>query len=351
VSRPALAVTGIEAVTPVGLDATETGAALRARLSGVVEHPFLLLAGRDPAWDPPEPLRMGLVPALDPGLTLEARLVTLARRAIQGLVARTRLTRAELSRTGLVLVLPEPDPSTAALGATLPPQILTAARLDAVVRHEVHQDGHPGLCHALARADAAFRAGWATAALLVLVDSFADQRRVRHHQDSHRLRARTNADGFLPGEAGVALLVEPLAGGRASSGRAILARLSLPSFGAEPSTLTGDLTSTGTGLAEAVLAQVGRGAPVSWVVSDLNGEHYGAHEWSVVAARLTDALGALRAFHHPLESTGDVGAATGGLLAAHVLHAFARGASPAAEALLVCGSAGSTRAALTLYAP
>ena len=54
---------------------------------------------------------------------------------------------------------------------------------------------------------------------------------------------------------------------------------------------------------------------------------------------------------HPVMSHGDIGAATGGVLAACILAAFSRGYAPASEAVIWAAADGATRAAARITRP
>jgi 3-oxoacyl-[acyl-carrier-protein] synthase-1 len=156
-------------------------------------------------------------------------------------------------------------------------------------------------------------------------------------------------DGFFPGEAAVALIVEPERR-LAARGEAAELRLLALGSGSEPETVHGERPSTGRGLADALRGALGA-SPLRWAISDFNGETYRGYEWGLVQTRLGERLGALDLLHLPARNTGDVGAASGGVQLALAAAAFRRGWAPADEALLFTGSDGAERAAARVGRP
>jgi hypothetical protein len=354
------ALTAVSALTPVGASALETGAAVRARLSGIEEHPLLTVAPREPGYEPDEPARVGRAVTLDPFAPLSERLDELARESMRALVREAKLTRREAERAGLFVGVPEADAGTEglALEARFTRELAESVGLPTPRVTRTRADGHPTLFHLLAHAAEALSAGDCPLALVVLVDSFLSEPRVRARDAQNLVRTQRNPDGVLLGEAGFAFLLEPLG---ARSGRPALARLGPPSFGVEPHLRSGEAHSTGKGLTDALAAQLdgassgAHRAPAegagTWLVSDLDGSAYAAFELSLAATRLARELGEVRPHWHPLESTGDLGSATGGLLVLAALHSLTRGRPPASAALLSTSSHGPSRAALRVHAP
>ena len=354
-----VAVTGISAMTPVGDDAASSFAALRAQVSGIIAHPRFVLQPPEPEWDEPEPLRAGTVPSVDPDLEGPSRLVALAVAALRTLVQAGRITRAELAATPLFLALPEAGPDVEAwdLAHGFAPELLARAGRDERPPAHLEVIGHAGALAALAAADRQIAERRASRCLLLAVDGYLDRRRIADWDVRRgRLRSRRCLDGFLPGEAAVALLLEPsprAARAELGSERAALALVEAPSFGQEPHTVEGDKAPTGKGMTDALRGAVGRrlgGLGASTAYLDLNGESYGAFDWSLARTRLSPALDAV-AVAHPADCIGDVGAASGALLIGLAAHAFGRAPSAPRPALVVTASTSGVRAATIVSPP
>jgi 3-oxoacyl-[acyl-carrier-protein] synthase-1 len=343
-----LAVTGLAVMSPLGHDAEQTCAAIRAGINGVGEHPYFNVETPDPEWDEAERLLAGLVPGIDPWLGGRERLVELALPTLRSLCERARLLRAELGRTALLLSLPQPDEAVRAwqLDASLAEELCLRAGLRPFAPSRVDQSGHASMLRMLGEAAALLDAGEADRCIVLGVDSYHDEQRLAVLDRTYRLRSARCKDGFLPGEAAIALLVESAA----SPARSSLIDLGRPTFGVEPRTLRGDLSSTGTGLCQVIAGALGeRGA--RWVLCDLNGESYRSFEWGLARTRLPERFAATFRLVHPADCVGDVGAASGGLLVACAAQAFARAYAPAESALVWASSDEGLRAAMLVNAP
>jgi 3-oxoacyl-[acyl-carrier-protein] synthase-1 len=179
------------------------------------------------------------------------------------------------------------------------------------------------------------------------VESWLAPDRLRMLDDAWRAKSRRNVDGFIPGEAATALLVEPTKWAE-QRGATALAGIAGVGVGREPETFSSDKQSSGQGLAEALRTVVSGRPPARWVLCDLNGESYRAIEWGLVQVRLGDEMAAVEKLLHPANCHGDIGAATGGALMAIAATAFRRGYAPPGDAVLFCGSDGEIRAATRL---
>ncbi len=346
-------VRGLAAVTAVGDDAASTFAALRAGVAGLVEHPFHELSPPDPEWDEPEPLRAGIVPTLDVGVEGPTRLVGLALGALQALVHDARLSRSELAGAAFFLALPELGPDTAPwdLARHFAPQLFAQAGVTPERGVEVDQAGHTGAAVALYAASRCLVERRAPCCVLLAVDSYLDPGRLADWDVRRsRIRSIRSRDGFLPGEAAVAMLLGPTSAPATEAERARGARrvVAVPGFGQEPSPIEGELTPTGKGLTDAVrraLAPLPGVAPHT-VYADHNGESHRAFEWGLARTRLSPRLDGAE-LRHPADCIGDVGAASGALLVGLAAHELARddrkGGGPA---LVLTASTSGHRAAV-----
>lgn len=345
-----LAVTGVAAISPVGLTVEQTSAAIRAGVTGLVEHPYHDVLTRDPEWDDEEELVGGLVPTLDPWMDAPERLLELGLTVVRDLVKTTGLARRQLERAALLLALPpDADPVVAhwQLDQWFAAQLCRRAGIAACPIIRVEQSGHGAALKLIGDARELLEAGHVEHCVLVAAESYHHEARLEHLDASFQLRSERSPDGFLPGEAAAALLLE-----RAGGVRPALGTLVGPSIAVEPRTIEGDYASSGRGLQLAIEQLRGQaGRPARWVLCDLNGESYRAFEWGTVLTRLAEQLSDVQKLIHPADCVGDVGAATGGLLIACALEAFRRGYAPADEALIWCSSARGMRAAVEVRAP
>jgi 3-oxoacyl-[acyl-carrier-protein] synthase-1 len=257
------------------------------------------------------------VPSLDPEEAGGERLITLALGALRALVRDAELTRDELRSSALLLALPEAGPDVAGwdLARAFAPALLGRAGIDPPARVAVDQSGHGAALVLLEAAARLLHDRKVGRCVLVAVDSYLDAERLTEWDERRgRLRSDRNPDGFLPGEAAVALLFEPPGERRA------LAAVAPPAFGVEPQPIGGDKNG-------------------------LNGESHRAFEWGLARMRLTPALDEARV-RHPADCVGDVGAASGALLVGLAAHLLERGRAATSALVFTASSAGQRAATL-----
>lgn len=360
----ALCVTAVEAVTPLGFDAEQSCAAVRAGVNRFAEHPFHVCLTADPENPVGEPLIASLLSELDPELSGGERLLALAVPACKTLLAKSGIMRADLAKGGLLLSLPEAAPGAAVndapdlladlckrLGIT-PFKVMKACRL-----------GHTGMASSLEEASRLLSAGEIEFCLVAGLESHHDPERLDRLDVTWRIKSERNADGYTPGEASVVVLLETAAKAAARKAKP-LGILTAFGFGKEERSFASELLSTGEGLSKALEpalphplqakpGQANSGADKTggknpiWVLCDLNGESYRAAEWGIVLTRLGDRLDPV-VLTHPADCLGDLGAASGGMLIAYALHAFQRGYAPSKEALIWNASDEGSRSAMVL---
>jgi 3-oxoacyl-[acyl-carrier-protein] synthase-1 len=349
-----MVLTGCELVTPVGDDARQTCAAVRAGVSRLAELPGFAPTTRDPGWDPEEPVVAAAIPGLAPDLPLRARLVSLALQALRALPAQVALTRARLRETAVLVALPLVDPviRAARIADDFLPELLDAGGLPEPAVARAAAGGHTAVFELLAEAERILADEEAASVILLAVDSYLTSDRLAWLDQMWRLRSDRNVDGFIPGEAAGALFLESQTAVRRRGGRE-LAVLGAVGRADETNLFSSDLQSTGRALGDAIGRAVADAVPgpCPWVLCDLNGESYRAYEWGMAMARLPDRLGSVGRLVHPADCIGDVGAATGAVLVGLAAAGFARGYAPAGEGLLWTVSDGPARAALRIEAP
>jgi 3-oxoacyl-[acyl-carrier-protein] synthase I len=343
-----LVITAATAISPVGLDAAQTCAAIRAGVNGMREHPYHDLVTRDPDWDPDEELTAALVPSLDAWMDAPERLLELALLAARDLAFGAELRRTDLGTTALLLALPSSRDAVVAsweLERWFATELCRRSGLPPFPRVAVDQSGHTGAVNLLAAAREVLAEPGIERALLVAVDSYHHEQRLEALDQRFRLRSQRSPDGFIPGEAAAGLLIE-----RAGGARPALGRIGHVALADEPRPLEGELSSSGRGLS-LVIEEVRRDRPARFVLCDLNGESYRAFEWGTVLTRLAHLLGGVDKLIHPAECVGDIGAASGALLVTCALEAWRRGYAPARDALIWTAAEGGQRAGVEIHAP
>ena len=165
------------------------------------------------------------------------------------------------------------------------------------------------------------------------VDSFLQQAVVDAYNAQRRVLTPGNSNGFIPGEAGCAVLLTT-AGDRGRDELEILgtgiAEEAAPIQSDKPSRAEGLTESVRTALSAAGLAM----HDTFYRITDLNGEHYKFKEAAFVEGRLMQKkLVELYDLWHPNEYLGDVGAAIVPCVLGVAFHAGQKGYAPGPRAL------------------
>jgi 3-oxoacyl-[acyl-carrier-protein] synthase-1 len=360
-------VTGLGAVSPVGLCAQAMCAALRAGIArmGEIETHFVdgellgkvpVIGGRVPTerfeegyapdeWPghdrfevPPPPSREMLVA---PGTE---RLVELALPAAREALADARPKSDRGGRIGLYIGMDEHDAPAPLVEA------LKDIFEDAIEPVVVIPAGRAAALAAFSAALADLREGKVHGALAGGADSLIRGPVLARMEEAGILKSESVPQGVIPGEAAAFLYLED--GERARKrGARILARLLSAGAGVEPTAGTKD-PNQAAGLTR-VLHEVCRDAgglkAPPLVVCDLNGDRYRAMEWAMASVRTMGRHGYIDIWH-PADCIGDCGAASGALNGVWAIVAFAKGYAGADRGLVWGASDGKLRGA-AVFAP
>lgn len=249
VFRP-LTISAVAARTAVGGGSAQTAASIRAGLSRFGAHPTYQALCRDPEWEDPEPLNVAAAPGIDPALAAAERLHALLIPVLADLMQTASLHRRDLAQCALLLGLPAPDEAVASwrLAETF---VADLSRRTGITFKTTRQSlvGHASGLELLAEASALLASGEVQSCLLAGVDSNLDPHRLALLDEGYRVKSARNVDGFCPGEAACALLLE---GPRQRRGGTIKATISALGLGLEPEPLHSDKVSTGAGLVQAL---------------------------------------------------------------------------------------------------
>lgn len=340
-------IVALAARTPVGLTPETAAAAVRAGLSRVQEHPFMVDSLG-------EPLRAACDPGLDPTLLGWRRILALGQSAMQQLGARLVATKlAHGTRVSVMLGLPELRPgwtdqhaiSTIAGIAGLELPGSPTLMVEDVAR------GHAAALEGLRVGYERIRAGTLDWCIAGGVDSYLDADTLDWLAEHRQLKTEQTRASFFPGEASGFVL---LAGGDVIHSLALtsLAEVSGVASAREHALIkTGDV-NVGRGLAIAVDracdSNTQSGSRVNDIYCDINGERYRSEEWGLALLRIQEHVVDGTAYHLPVSCWGDVGAASGALFVALAARAWSRGYARGNSALAWAGSESGLRAALVL---
>jgi 3-oxoacyl-[acyl-carrier-protein] synthase-1 len=345
----AAVIVSVGACTAVGRGAWSSAAAVRAGVSGFCEHPFLIdTAG--------QPMRGAIAPWIDIHLGVVDRLEALLFPALDEALEPLAPTFTPSGAVAIALALPAarpglPDDLQAQLVKRISKrygqQINTVAAFAAG-----HAAGLVGLHAACAR----LREGKLDACVVAGVDSLIVSRTLEWLESCDQLHgagALNNAWGFIPGEAGAALLLMRESAAR-RAGLPVLATVLGSATALESKLIKTDAVCIGEGLTQAflgALAALPERARVSDVYCDMNGEPYRADEYGFACLRTGERFEAASDFVAPADCWGDV-AAAGAVL--HVLLACVAGHKGYANGPLAFACASSEsgeRAAVLMHTP
>jgi 3-oxoacyl-[acyl-carrier-protein] synthase I len=331
-------VVGVGARSPVGATALASAAAVRAGVTRLSEHPYMINRNGDP-------FSVAMVPGLKEG-DHEHRIAQLATSAISEVLQR--LPCHPNVQLPVFFGLPETGPSFSLERAKRVCQYVvracaSTARLMCIPACE----GNASLGLALAQALIVFREQSHPFVLVGAADSLISAEILESLDTAGRLAREDTRWGFHPGEGAAFFALASLSFARANR-LPILGRIAALENGLEPARLGTDTICVGKGLAAVLRAAAVRvSSPVSRQYCDIDGERYREHEFSYAVLRVPaplfeDALD----YVAPADAWGHVGAATQAMLATLPLLHHQRGRSPGRWPMVWAGSENGKRSAL-----
>ncbi|HEV2208980.1 MAG TPA: beta-ketoacyl synthase N-terminal-like domain-containing protein [Verrucomicrobiae bacterium] len=327
----ALAVTGIGLVTPVGLSAPASLAALRAGISRIGDLPGFSILN---AAGEPQPITGAQVPRVPANRQGPARLARLAAQALREAAAQARLSRQQ--RCAVFLGAPAPHPGR----RVLPFAPVLQAEIEAVLAGiaqpagvRLIETGRAAGLQALRTAARELSAADSRldAVLVGSVDSLISTLTLGSLQAQGRLREGPKSTGILPGEAAGFLVLERLETAR-RRGAPVAAILEAAAGATETVPLGKPTRAVVLGKVMRALApQVT--VPMPLVISDLNGERFRAFEWMFASSRTPYCHAGMRHWR-PAQGIGDAGAGASAVSSAWAVVALARGYAGTTQALV-----------------
>jgi 3-oxoacyl-[acyl-carrier-protein] synthase-1 len=299
-------VAAIGANTAVGRSAWASAAAVRAGISGFTEHPYMI----DSAG---EPMRAAIAPWLDIGLSGAERFEALLFPAIDEVIASFAAPLSAV-RCALALALPGPRPG-------LPGDLATVLKTRIARRYKSLFGGvadlavgHAGGLLALQAAYTQLRRGVLDACVVAGVESWIEPETLEWLEAEDQLHSAgplNNAWGFIPGEAGAALLLVTERIAQVMKIQTLAAIVSVGS-GNEPKCMKTETVCLGEGLTEAfrqTLKSLPKDIKVTDIYCDMNGEPYRADEFGFSVLRTREHFESAADFVAPADCWGDVSAA------------------------------------------
>jgi len=332
-----IAIQGTGLVTSVGLGVPAACAAIRAKLTNPVATRFMDSSGEwivahEVPMDPPAR-----------GLDRLARMAALAIEECLQAVPREQwpaipllLCVAERERPGRTAGLDDAlfDRVQQHLGARF-------ADGSAVVAH-----GRVSAAVALSAARGLLQQGGSAHVVVAATDSLLSWPSLGAYERADRLLTERNSNGFMPGEAGAALLL-----GRPGAQPEL--RCTGLGFAVEAAHIDSGEPLRGDGLSAALrqaLADAGRQLhEMDFRITDVSGEQYYFKEAALALSRTLRVRKDAFDIWHPAESTGETGAVAGVALLAVSDHACRKGYAIGHDILAHMGNDGGQRAAAVLH--
>lgn len=328
-------VLGCGMTTAVGYTAAETCAAVRAKISGATRSEFMALGGTLVA--------CAQVPFPKPTPTGLLRHALLLEDPLRECLAC--LGETPVGQVPLLIGLPE-------IGRVDRPPGLDAGLLpllEELLQVRFHPDsktipaGRVAGGIGLLEATRMLADNLCEFAIVAGVDSYVSAPAVYHYDDRFRILSERNSDGFIPGEAGTAVLVGSHPGPGTLRVRSV-------GLGVEAATIGGDLALRGDGLTAAyrqALEDTGLGLhDVKYRMASCSGEAYWFKEAALALGRVTRVRREFQDFWHPAECIGEAGAAAVPAMLAIAFMAAAKGYAPGESCMIHASNDDDKRIAL-----
>ncbi|MGK2925333.1 MAG: beta-ketoacyl synthase N-terminal-like domain-containing protein [Lysobacterales bacterium] len=340
-----LAITGLGLVTPVGLNAVASIAALRAGVSRLAQLPgFEIMVDQEEAG----PVIGAEVPRLPGGRHGVERIKRLLEPSFRE--ALTDAGADEATRLGVFLGTSGARPAGRVLSQTRGLRDALLAAQDQGLQITVAKlvpAGRAAALQAIRTAAEALEQGQVDLALVGGVDSWVSPRALLWLRANGKLAEYPRRTGMMPGEAAGFLALERLERAQGRGAR-VYARVTASSGRHEP-TPYGE-ASNALALAQAVRAV--------WsdvvdehilMLTDQNGERYRATEWCFAESKALNYYSNLQ-WLTPANCIGDTGAASGAITLAWAVTALHRGYAGTDRALVWGASDEGAREAVRLLA-
>ncbi|MDQ1814457.1 hypothetical protein RBA41_14190 [Massilia sp. CCM 9210] len=244
----------------------------------------------------------------------------------------------DFAKVPLVWLAPEPERSGADSDwyASVFSQAVDQLNLRFHPRSGVMPLGRAGLASALKQAAALLELPDCEQVLLVGADTYLNATTINAYLHAGRLQVRGNTDGFIPGEAAAAVLLQKAVLGNSSSDVAhkSTSAIHISGFGVgdEPGRLDGSVPSKSRGLTTAIRSAVNMSqrdySALQFRVSDQNGESFFSREAANAITRVTPTGGNMLKLITIADCIGEVGAATGPAMLAYMSKIMSTPASP-----------------------
>lgn len=342
----AIVVIGVGGRTPLGFSAVSSAAAVRAGISGIQDHPFMIDRFG-------ERMKVTRDTGIDVGLSGPDRLAEIAIMAALDALAPLKQP-GHAAPISFILSTGEPRPGQAGDFAAKVYALLRT-RLAREVTLEgggSNAGGHAGGLLAIYHACNRLREGRAKFCLVGGADSYLEPETLEWLDENEQLHSEGNMHGFCPGEAAGFCLLATLETARAL-GCTPLLQIAGASVASEENRIKTRTICLGEGLSAAFreIFEEKRYDPVDRIICDMNGERYRGNEYGFAVLRNPGCFRDAADFDTPADCWGDVGAASGPLYVGLIAEARNRGYSKGPLSFVWASSENGARAAVLLGEP
>ncbi len=339
-------IVGLGARTAVGLSAPMSAASVRAGLSRIGEHPYMI----DRAGEAMVVARATYLSAEVGGVE---RFVALAEPAVQEALAPLQNVNTRVEPMPFIVGLPAQRPG---LPTNLAERVTNHLKNTAhgTLRFSEAQTflcGHSAGLMAIQEGAQRIGEGRAEFCLVGGIESYLESETLEWLDEHEQLHSEKNKWGFIPGEAAGFCL---LASARALEKYRLrtLGRILAAATARETNLIKTDSVCTGEGLTKAfrdALRSLPSQQRVDHVICDMNGERYRADEYGFTVARTSEHFVDATDFLAPADCWGDVGAASGPLFINLAIAASLRGYAKGPFFLTWTSSESGERSATLLH--
>jgi 3-oxoacyl-[acyl-carrier-protein] synthase-1 len=341
-------IVGTGARTPLGLNAPATAAAVRAGLTAMQEHPFMLDKHGEP-----------MVVALDAQLPAQTddvdRLVALSLTPAHEALDPLLKSPSGFPPIDILIALPEERPGRRKdlehdfiekFGSSLPKEFR-------IQKLSCPALGHAGGIVCMQQAWSLIKSGRSKLCLIGGVESYNSAETLEWLDSQDQMHSESTIWGFCPGEAAAFCLLASR-GLADELGLSALVNLLSVSSALEENLIKTDTVCIGEGLSEAfhktLTVLSNDEATIDHTICDLNGEPYRANEYGFSMLRTGSRFSDASDFQTPAECWGDVGAASGTLFTVLAAFAAEKGYAPGPLTFLSTSSEGGQRGCALLQA-
>jgi 3-oxoacyl-[acyl-carrier-protein] synthase-1 len=331
-----LAITATGMVTGVGLSAPASCAAMRCAIDNFQETCFKDRIGEQ---------ILGCEVPMDKPWRGRAKQIQMACAAIKEVLQSNPLVKP--SDTPLLLCLSEPNRPGRVIDddTRLFEDLLDELGFDFSNQSLVIPAGRVSLAIALKQARKMIGSMGVTHVLVAASDTMLVGETLDFYESKDRLLTSTNSNGFLPGEAGAALLLE--SGNNKPAGTLYCEGLGLA---VEKSHIESEEPLKAEGLAAAIVESLEDAAlsesELNFKITDIAGEQYSFKEASLAFSRIDRTHREEFDIWHPADCIGEVGAAIGLVMPAVLKAACEKNYAKGTVILAHCGNDDGRRASM-----